>query len=77
MRPDSSRFTFRHILTALGAYIVLTAGSCLALAVQEGHSNFSLTTDKYGLPCVVRLSKVDAQGELKLGLKDAHRKKAL
>ena len=61
MRPDAARLTYRHILTALGAYIVLTAGSCQALAVQEGHPNFGLDIDKYGLPCVVRLSEVDGQ----------------
>lgn len=43
-----------HILTAIGEYFTVTAGTCIVLAIQEGHQNFAFGHGILGLPYVKR-----------------------
>lgn len=44
----------RHIFTALGEYLTVTAGTCVVLAIQEDSQDFAFGNGFLGLPYVKR-----------------------
>jgi hypothetical protein len=45
---------YRHVLTAIGEYLTVMAGTCVVLAIQEGHPNFGFGRGYLGFPYVRR-----------------------